>query len=89
MARPSKGRKDNMDENQEDPEVNDEPIVNYENLDATDIDDSTIEENEDDKTEEPGNRKPPWHFKAFIVITVIYLGYRMYQGIEWLLHHIK
>ena len=29
----------------------------------------------------------PWHFKVLLVATVIYLGYRSYQGIGWLVHH--
>lgn len=32
-------------------------------------------------------RKIPWHFKLLAVATVIYLGYRAFQGIEWLVHH--
>jgi len=34
-------------------------------------------------------RKPvPWYFKAMIVVTVVYLGYRIYQGVGWLAHHL-
>jgi uncharacterized paraquat-inducible protein A len=33
-------------------------------------------------------RKIPWHFKFLFVATVIYLGYRAYQGIGWLVHHV-
>ena len=34
-------------------------------------------------------RRPvPWHFKLMIVATVIYLGWRAYQGIGWLVHHV-
>jgi len=29
----------------------------------------------------------PWYFRAMIVVTVIYLGYRTYQGVAWLIHH--
>jgi DNA-directed RNA polymerase subunit RPC12/RpoP len=32
-------------------------------------------------------RKVPWHFKLFVYATVIYLGYRTFQGITWLVHH--
>lgn len=32
-------------------------------------------------------RSVPWHFKLMIVATVVYLGYRAYQGIAWLVHH--
>ncbi len=40
--------------------------------------------------EEEGQRqvRAPWHFKLIAVGTVIYLGYRAYQGVEWLSHHI-
>lgn len=34
-------------------------------------------------------RKPirvPWHFKILIAATIIYLGYRLYQGIMLLVH---
>ncbi len=30
----------------------------------------------------------PWYFKAMIVVTVVYLGYRIYQGVGWLVHHM-
>jgi uncharacterized paraquat-inducible protein A len=34
------------------------------------------------------HRRPvPWHFKLLLAATVIYLGYRTYQGIGWLVHH--
>jgi uncharacterized paraquat-inducible protein A len=33
-------------------------------------------------------RRPvPWHFKFLLWATVIYLGYRTYQGVGWLIHH--
>jgi hypothetical protein len=32
-------------------------------------------------------RHVPWHFKFLLAATVIYLGYRTYQGIGWLVHH--
>jgi hypothetical protein len=31
--------------------------------------------------------KAPWHFKVLVVGTVVYLGYRLYQGVGWLIHH--
>jgi hypothetical protein len=38
--------------------------------------------------EEPEDRRPvPWTFKLMIVATVVYLGYRAYQGIAWVVHH--
>ena len=34
-------------------------------------------------------RRPiPWTFKLMIVATVVYLGYRAYQGVGWLVHHV-
>jgi hypothetical protein len=33
-------------------------------------------------------RRAPWHFKILAVGTVIYLGWRLYQGIGWLVHHV-
>jgi len=30
----------------------------------------------------------PWHFKLLMVALVLYLGYRGYQGIFWLAHHL-
>lgn len=32
--------------------------------------------------------RAPWHFKVIVVGTVVYLGYRLYQGITWLVHHV-
>jgi len=32
-------------------------------------------------------RSIPWTFKTMIAATVVYLGYRAYQGIAWLVHH--
>jgi hypothetical protein len=34
------------------------------------------------------HRKPPWYFKFMLVATVIYLGYRTYQGVTWVVHHL-
>ena len=28
----------------------------------------------------------PWKFRLMIIATVIYLAYRAYQGVTWLLH---
>jgi predicted nucleic acid-binding Zn ribbon protein len=33
-------------------------------------------------------RRVPWHFKLLMVATVIYLGYRAYQGVSWVVHHL-
>jgi uncharacterized paraquat-inducible protein A len=33
-------------------------------------------------------RQPiPWYWKLMGVATVVYLGWRAYQGIGWLVHH--
>jgi leucyl-tRNA synthetase len=33
-------------------------------------------------------RTIPWHFKLLLLATVVYLGYRAYQGIAWVVHHV-
>jgi uncharacterized paraquat-inducible protein A len=34
-------------------------------------------------------RRPiPWYFKAMVVASIIYLGWRAYQGITWVVHHV-
>lgn len=39
--------------------------------------------------EEHGRQaRAPWHFKVVAVGSVVYLGYRLYQGVSWLVHHI-
>lgn len=30
----------------------------------------------------------PWHFKLLVVALVLYLGFRAYQGVFWLIHHL-
>ena len=37
---------------------------------------------------EPMRRPVPWYFKFMILASVIYLGYRAYQGITWIAHHV-
>ena len=38
---------------------------------------------------EPDARpKAPWHFTLLLVALVLYLGYRAYQGVFWLSHHL-
>jgi hypothetical protein len=32
--------------------------------------------------------KAPWHFKLLVVAVVLYLGFRAYQGVAWLIHHV-
>ena len=42
----------------------------------------------EDEGEDTEARRPvPWTFKLMIVATVVYLGYRAYQGIAWVVHH--
>ena len=54
------------------------------------VDDDQLTEDGDCPTcGEPLNqRRPvPWHFKFLLAATVIYLGWRTYQGVGWLIHH--
>ena len=30
----------------------------------------------------------PWHFKVLIAATAVYLGYRLFQGVLWMAHHL-
>ena len=30
----------------------------------------------------------PWHFKLLVGAVALYLGYRAFQGIEWLVHNL-
>jgi hypothetical protein len=32
--------------------------------------------------------RAPWHFKMLIAVTAVYLGYRLFQGIFWVAHHL-
>jgi uncharacterized paraquat-inducible protein A len=35
------------------------------------------------------HRRPvPWYFRLMLAATVVYLGWRAYQGIAWLTHHL-
>jgi hypothetical protein len=34
------------------------------------------------------HRKSPWYFKFMLIASVIYLGYRAFQGVTWVVHHI-
>ena len=51
-----------------------------------DVVDEEVEGEEEDG--EHRQARAPWHFKVIAVGTVIYLGYRLYQGIGWLAHHL-
>lgn len=42
----------------------------------------------EDSGEEVRQARAPWHFKVIVVGSVVYLGYRLYQGISWLVHHL-
>ena len=34
-------------------------------------------------------RRPiPWYFKVMVVASIIYLGWRAFQGITWVVHHV-
>lgn len=35
-----------------------------------------------------GSRRIPWKFRLMIAASVVYLGYRLFQGIEWVAHHV-
>lgn len=35
------------------------------------------------RTEAEGRPKAPWHFKLLVAATVIYLAYRLVQGVIW------
>lgn len=39
-------------------------------------------------SEPQAHRTQPWWFKFLAVATVIYLGYRAFQGITWVIHHV-
>lgn len=30
----------------------------------------------------------PWHFKALIGVTAVYLSYRLFQGVVWVAQHL-
>jgi hypothetical protein len=36
------------------------------------------------------NRAPgaPWHFKLLVLATVVYLGWRLLEGVLWVGHHL-
>ena len=38
-----------------------------------------------DLKELAGEEKMPWHFKLLVVAIVLYLGWRAFQGVEWLI----
>ena len=34
------------------------------------------------------DQRVPWHFKLLVVATVLYLGFRAYQGVVWIVQHV-
>ncbi|GAC1312993.1 MAG: hypothetical protein NVSMB12_04020 [Acidimicrobiales bacterium] len=32
--------------------------------------------------------RAPWHFKLLLVALILYLGFRAYQGVFWVIHHV-
>lgn len=36
----------------------------------------------------PEDHRAPWHFKVLIAVTAAYLGYRLFQGIFWVVQHL-
>jgi hypothetical protein len=32
--------------------------------------------------------RAPWHFKVMLTALVVYLGFRAYQGVVWVVHHV-
>ncbi|MHB8670771.1 MAG: hypothetical protein ACYDAD_09475 [Acidimicrobiales bacterium] len=32
--------------------------------------------------------RAPWHFKALVGALVLYLGFRAWQGVSWVVHHL-
>jgi uncharacterized paraquat-inducible protein A len=41
-----------------------------------------------EERERTGRRRYPWTFRFMIAASVVYLGYRSYQGITWVIHHV-
>ena len=35
-----------------------------------------------------GKARMPWHLKLLVGALALYLGWRAFQGIEWLVHHL-
>ena len=33
-------------------------------------------------------QRVPWHFKLLLVALATYLGWRLWQGVAWLVHHL-
>lgn len=37
---------------------------------------------------EESRRPVPWYFRLMIAASVVYLGYRAFQGVTWIVHHV-
>lgn len=42
----------------------------------------------DDGDERDQKAHLPWHFKLLLVVFAVYLGWRLVQGVEWVVHHV-
>jgi hypothetical protein len=63
-----------------------EPIDAAGNAEGEGHDDAVEPDELEDETKRQA--KAPWHFKFIVVGSVVYLGWRLYQGISWLAHHL-
>lgn len=42
----------------------------------------------DDEPDDTGSGRAPWHFYLLLAALVVYLGYRLLQGIGWVIQRI-
>lgn len=42
----------------------------------------------DDEPDEEESSKAPWHFYLLVIVVVVYLGWRLLQGIDWFIRWI-
>jgi uncharacterized paraquat-inducible protein A len=40
------------------------------------------------EADEASPYRAPWHFKLMVAALVLYLGFRAWQGIDWIVHHV-
>jgi hypothetical protein len=45
-------------------------------------------EAEPEKLRRFSDEPAPWHFKVLVGIMTVYLSYRAFQGVEWVLHQL-